>query len=155
MQKNASHDPGKLMATYLAFLRALSLISTNNHWQCQGPNFYGNHLLFERIYNDLIKLSDSAAERTVGLFGVELIDLEKQLPAIHKLTDKYSYTKFSGEENPYIMSSLEATKDFLKFSKNVYKAIKDSDDMTLGLDNLIMSISDKCEEHVYLLKQAI
>jgi hypothetical protein len=51
--------------------------------------------------------------------------------------------------------SLAAEKDFIKLSKDAYNCFEDEDKMTLGMDDMIMSISSKREEAVYLLQQVL
>jgi DNA-binding ferritin-like protein len=157
MNKMSSAPPAKIMATYVAFLRALSIIHQQNHWQCSGPTFFGNHLLFERLYNSSVELLDAAAEKAVGLFESEAIDMSNQMPVIQKLCEKYSYKNFESEftAEAFLKSSLEAEQDFIKFSKSIYDSLKESGNLSLGLDDLLMSTASKAEEAVYLLKQAL
>jgi hypothetical protein len=114
-------------AKYVAFLRALYLLHQNHHWLTYGANAYGKHLLFERIYK-------SAAD-----------NVQEQPALIQEFLTKYSHT------SEFIKYSLEAEQDFLTFSKEFYEAM--SQEMSLGLDDMIMSIAGEHETNVYLLKQ--
>lgn len=143
-----------LMGVYIAFLRALSLVHQNNHWQIKGPGYYGNHLLLERLYSDTAKGSDQAAERAVGLFGSRCVNMATQAGLIYKIVGRYT-TESDGEYKEYLLSSLKAEQDFLKLSRTTYEALKKSGAITLGLDDLIMATASNSEEHVYLLKQAL
>ena len=145
MNKLAAADPSKIMGVYVAFLRALYIIHQNNHWQFHG---YDTHLLFQRLYEAKQENADGAAEKTVGLFGEKAIDITSQIATIQKLCLKFA-------EPGGIESSLAMEEEFLKFSKNAYESIKNSGAMTHGLDDLIMSITSKSEEAVYLLRQSI
>jgi DNA-binding ferritin-like protein len=157
MNKLAAADPAKLMNAFVSYLRALYMLHQNNHWQGGGQGAYGNHLLFERLYKQKQEDADAAAEKCIGLFGPESIDLSSQMPAITKIAAKFSYTNYAGEDvsHSYLTSSLEAEQEFVKFAKNLYDALKASDAMTLGLDDLIMSIASNAETSIYLLKQAL
>ena len=51
------------------------------HWQAKGENYYGNHLLFQRIYEGMQGEIDTLAEKIVGYFdenfgkyGMEHVD---------------------------------------------------------------------------------
>jgi DNA-binding ferritin-like protein len=136
--------PVEIMSLYVAFLRALYQILQEAHWKSTGTEFYGNHLLFERLYSATQETVDDAAEKTIGVFG--------ELKDYHEIIAELC-TKF--ESDNLIESCLKAEQMFLAFSQNVYDDLKESGAMTLGLDDMIMSIASKHEVHVYLLKQAL
>ena len=133
---------------YISGLRMIYLLHQNHHWICSGNDFYGNHLLFERIYTSAQENADAAAEKFVGLFGKECLDLSAQAESIAKMLKT-----FCGDD--YLESSLRAEEFFLKYAQEFFDSLKASEDMTLGLDDLLMSISNTREEAIYLLKQAL
>lgn len=141
------NDLTELMSCYVAFLRVIYFIHQNNHWISKGTNFYGNHLLFQRIYESAQTDADLAAEKVVGLFGEECLDFNLQKTLINKLLELK-------KEDDTIKSSLEIEKKFLAFSKKVYGILEKSNKMTLGLDDMLMAIASKREESVYLLQQS-
>lgn len=140
----------KIGALYIASLKAIALIHQNNHWTAKGIAFYGDHLLFERIYNDTLKNLDEAAEKFMGLFGDACLDYDLQTDLLHKSLLKYKNLEGSPAE-----MGLEIEKDFLKFSQAAYNAFEDEGALTLGLDDMIMTIASKREEVVYLLQQSL
>lgn len=140
----------KIAALYVASLKAISLIHVHNHWTAKGIAFYSDHLLFERIYNDILKNLDMAAEKFIGLFGASCLDYETQADLLHKVLIKYKNL----EEAP-VAIALQVEKDFLKFAQQAYNIFEDEETLTLGLDDLIMSIASKHEEIVYLLQQTL
>ena len=71
-------DVPKFLATYTAFLRSLYLIHQNSHWLSKGHNFYGNHIMFQRLYESAQTNADKAAEKLIGLYGNAAIDLGEQ-----------------------------------------------------------------------------
>src|SRR5271165_2289461 len=109
----------KVGALYVATLKALAMIHQHNHWTIKGVAFYGDHLLFERIYNDTLKNLDEAAEKFIGLFGTECLDYELQATLLHQVLVKYKNL----EASP-IHAALEAEKDFLKFSQDAYNCFE-------------------------------
>jgi DNA-binding ferritin-like protein len=149
VKKLAQSDSIKLMATYVAFLRALYIIHQNGHWKCKGPNFYAHHLMFERIYKSVAADTDLAAEKTIGLFGNDSIDLFAQSKLIQQITERYS------SSDNYIENSLKAEKDFIILSKKIYNTLKESGALSLGLDDAIMAICSNRETNVYLLQQSL
>lgn len=138
----------ELCCYYVSLIRAVYLVHQNNHWITSGNNFYGNHLLFERIYKSAAEDADLAAEKFVGLFGVEVLDLHMQAQMIGKILEDFS----SGDPGH---TSIEIEKKFLDFSQKFYDIVKQEDKMSLGLDDMIMSIASNREGAVYLLKQSI
>lgn len=134
---------------YLAFLRSLYLIHQTHHWLTQGSSFYGDHLLFERIYKSAAENADLIAEKFVGLFGQEIFDCNTQAELIEKFLKEYSSNEQAGA------NSLKAESEFLKFSKEFYEFLKENDKMTLGLDDAIMQIASERETSVYLLKSKL
>lgn len=140
----------KIGALYIATLKAMTLIHQHSHWTTKGNAFYGEHLLFMRIYESAQEDLDLAAEKFMGLFGDQCLDYDLQADLLHKVLLKYKNL----EGSPTQMS-LEIEKDFLKLSREAYSAFEDDDKLTLGLDDMIMAIASKREEAVYLLQQTL
>lgn len=138
----------KVAALYIASLKGLALIHQHSHWTTKGVAFYGNHLLFERLYKSVLENVDLAAEKFIGLLGDECLDYDMQTDLLSKVLGKYSNL----EGSPLEMS-LTAEKDFIKFAKDAYNCFEEGGRMTLGLDDMIMSISSDREEAIYLLQQ--
>jgi DNA-binding ferritin-like protein len=138
----------KIAGLYLATLRAIYFIHQQNHWLAKGQNFYGNHLLFQRLYESAQNNADLAAEKFIGLFGEDGIELSFQTELFNKIINRYK----SLSKNPIAMS-LAIEKEFLKLSEDAYNLFKKEGVMTLGLDDMIMSIASNREESVYLLQQ--
>jgi DNA-binding ferritin-like protein len=140
----------KIGALYIATLKGIALIHQHNHWTTRGAPFYGDHLLFERLYNDVLKNLDMAAEKFVGLFGDRCLSYDMQADLLFKVLLKYKNL----EGSPHRMS-LQVEKDFLEFSKTAYNTFEDEGTLTLGLDDMIMEIASKHEEFCYLLQQSL
>jgi DNA-binding ferritin-like protein len=140
----------KVAALYVATLKSLAIIHQNNHWTTKGISFYGDHLLFERLYKSVLENLDEAAEKFLGLLGDECLSYEFQNELLGKVLAKYNNLEGSPVE-----MSLAAEKDFIKLSKDAYNCFEDEDKMTLGMDDMIMSISSKREGAVYLLQQVL
>jgi DNA-binding ferritin-like protein len=140
----------KISALYIATLKAISLVHQHNHWTTKGKTFYGDHLLFERLYNSALENLDLAAEKFMGLFGADCLHFTLQADLLYKILLKYK-----GLEGKPLVMSLTVEKDFIKLSSDAYKCFEDEDRLTLGLDDMIMAIASKREESVYLLQQPL
>lgn len=131
------HPPKKLLIAF-ADLRSSYEVYRNAHWQTRGPNYYGNHLLFQRLYEETAVEIDSFAEHLVGSWGSEVIEsLEIPAPAGDPLG-------LSDKITQRVSRNIEAA----------YKELKRTKQMTLGWDDLLMTISNEKESHLYLLQQA-
>lgn len=137
----------ELTNLYVAYLRAIYLTHQNSHWVSKGKEFYGNHLMFERIYKSSSEDADAAAEKMIGVFGDDALDPKLQSQFISKLLEKVS------GEDP-VETSLNVEKQFLEFSTKFYNTIKSEGKMTQGLDDMILTIANNREGACYLLGQA-
>jgi hypothetical protein len=139
----------KIAALYIATLKAIYLVHQQNHWLVKGNDFYGDHLLFQRIYESAQENVDGAAEKLITIFGDECLDYQTQADLLHKLLLKYG--KLSKDP---VACSLAIEKDFINFSKAAYETFEKENKLTLGLDDFIMATASQREEAVYLLTRA-
>lgn len=132
---------------YVSFLIAIGISHRDHHWLAKGDNFYGNHLLFDRIYKTAHDDADTAAERFVGLFGPETVNIRLQAQLISKILQETEKT-----DDP-ISASLAVEKKFLEFSEKFYKILEKQNKLTLGLEDMLPAIASNREEACYLLQQ--
>lgn len=140
----------KIANLYVATIRQMYLIHQFSHWTTRGEAFYSDHLVFERLYKSAGEDADMAAEKMIGLFGTSGVDYDMQKDFMAKLAEKYADLNGSPVE-----MSLKIEQDFLDFSKEAYSAFEDEGVLSLGLDDMIMSIASKREEACYLLQQIL
>lgn len=152
-----SHLPYGEMAAVLIFLRALATIHQSNHWATSGSTFYADHLLFDRLYGDLVGEIDDVAERAVGLGGQQLVQPVLLAGGVAEVIKKLGDGPLS--ENPTVeervQASLNAELVFMVLMQLVSKEMKEKGYLSRGTDNLLAGIEDKHEGHVYLLKQRL
>lgn len=137
------------MSALLTSLRAAAVIHQTHHWQTRGQSFYGDHLLFERLYNDTVPAIDSVAERLVGLGGVALVDPVTQTRHLARCIAQC----YEGSSGNLVQVSLHKEYKVLEAIKIVLGVLKNAGLLTDGTENLLQDIADKHEEFVYLLKQ--
>lgn len=121
---------------YVATLRAIYLIEQHCHWTTRGTGFYGDHLLFERLYKSAQDNSDLAAEKFLGCFGLEALDYCQQCELMYKIIQKYHDLV----EKP-LEQALAIEKDFLSFAEKAFKELEGQEAMTLGIDDAFTAIS--------------
>lgn len=139
----------KALTDILTILRLQYLSYQNSHWTTKGTNFYGNHLLFQRLYESVQSEVDSFGERVVGLVGPEALHLCSQISTMHELCEEWC------KEDNLAQRGLDSEMFLQKVLKEKYDALKESGELTLGLDDLIMATASNHESNIYLLKQAL
>ena len=122
------------------------LVHQNNHWAAIS---FGDHLLFQRLYEETFEIVDAAAERVVGLCGELMFEgKESVIASKFKPKDKNSIKSL-------LESSLRVEQYFIELVKKTYNSLKENDKLSLGLDDLLMSQASVGESHLYLLQQAL
>lgn len=142
--KSSSKDE---LIELLAKLEALKLNYKANHWNSSGDKSYGNHLLFQRLYEAIDEDIDVLAEKITAYYGTDSISAHNVSVKILENIKKINVKNM-------IEGSLSAEESLQENLKSVYKKMKDDNEMTLGLDDFIMALANKHETNIYLLKQA-
>jgi DNA-binding ferritin-like protein len=118
------------------------------HWQAKGPNAYGNHLLFSRLYEGITVEIDTLAEKIVGYFGEG--EVENTIIS-EKMQD---WLQKWGEVKDPMARAIKTEEDMQNVFKAAYEKLKEADDVSLGLDDFLMATANAHETHLYLLQQA-
>jgi DNA-binding ferritin-like protein len=137
------------MCGVLAVLRAQYLSYQTSHWQVVGGSFYGNHLLFERLYKSVQDQVDELAEKIVGYVGIEAVELAAQLEKIHLMCGSW------GRISCHHKRGIQSEADLQAALKIAYDTIKGAGMMTLGLDDWLLATANAHEENTYLLQQVL
>ena len=135
----------------ISCLRIVSQISQHSHWVTKGTNYYGDHLLFERIYNDVVLEVDGFAEKMVCLAGEESANPIKIAELVNENISKYMGEGTSPEV--LINNVLNASKYLMEEITFLYSELESSDGLSLGLDDMLTAMHSSHETHVYLLEQ--
>jgi DNA-binding ferritin-like protein len=139
---------------YLSFDIAIRNLYQSLHWGTNGENFYEDHLLFERLYNEIAEEVDGLAEKFIGIDSHEIacpIKISKDICDIYE--NLISDFKITGDPNLFIEHAMFVEKSFLKISESFYDALEEDGLLTMGLDDLLTAIYSKHEDNIYLLKQ--
>ena len=137
----------KVAGLYVATLKAIYFCYQQNHWNSKGPNFYQQHLLFERLYKKTADEIDAAAEKMIGIFGDNPLEFNFQVEMMSKVLKKYSNIP------DFIDLSIKIENDFIKFSEEAFNCFASEKNLSLGLNDFIMSLCNVHEENIYLLTQ--
>lgn len=143
------------LSVLLVHLRYLAMIHQTHHWTTKGDPFYGDHLLFQRLYEEVVSEIDSVAEKVIGLGSIANVDISLQMKQVMSLVQGYGMTSTLPQPSDLARRSYQAEMSFLKVVAHLVDHIKECGMMTRGLDNMIAGIEDSHESAVYLLKQRI
>lgn len=131
------------MCDLMSKLRVLHWQLWTAHWQASGPTSYGDHLLFERLYGEVLGGIDEVAEKLVARFGPRAVD-----------------PNLTSNPNPSLklQGSLVNIPTLLDNEKIVLEAldvllIKAGSDN--ALQDLFQSMCSKHDTHCYLLRQRL
>lgn len=147
--------PYPQLSVFLVQLKFLSQIHQTHHWTTKGDPFYGDHLLYSRLYDGIAGEVDSIAEKAVGLGSTANVDLVLQTSQIMKLVQGYGMSSTIPQQSELAKRSYLAEMNFLKVASCLAESMKECGTLTRGLDNMLQGIEDKHENHVFLLKQRI
>jgi DNA-binding ferritin-like protein len=147
--------PYPQLSVLLVHLKFLAAVHQNHHWITKGEPFYGDHLLFQRLYDSVVEEVDSVAEKAIGLGSTANVDLVLQTSQCLKLVQGYGMTTTIPQPAELAKRSYLAEMNFLKVASHLVEHMKECGTLTRGLDNLIAGIEDKHEGSVYLLKQRV
>lgn len=138
----------KELPVLLAMIQASATIHQSYHWTVSGDNFYSQHLLMERLYNNSFEGIDPLAERIVGITNTSnLLRPEKLLNLQYLVVELVEQLdNVGGTERSYAIEMI-----VLGMIKKIVSLYERQDRLTEGLSNLLDELADKHEESVYLL----
>lgn len=131
----------------IATLRALYLYYQTAHWLSLGSQYYGDHLLFERLYTATLADVDIVGEKALGITqNDEAVSLVKNLEMVTKIIGHMDHAP-----DAFFSSALKLEKAFIKLCDDQVKNDANSE----GVKNMFAGFEDKHEGHVYLLQQRL
>lgn len=143
---NGENVPPALLEAFLA-LRASYFVYRNAHWQVRGQNAYGNHLLFERLYNETATVIDNMAEAMVGSFGVDVIDGQEDAVA--------AWEKTFGRGTTCLERAFMAAAEVGRRLEDAIEELRAVGELSAGWDDVLITTAGGNRRHLYLLQQAM
>jgi DNA-binding ferritin-like protein len=140
------------LGAVLVLLRGASHVHQTHHWQTKGGQFYGDHLLFMRLYEDSQPFIDQIAERAVGAGHFQLVDARKQAMGVAGLVNLWTRGGFENADG-MMAHSLDVERCVVDCVSKARRGLEARGELSDGTDNLIQGVADKHEEFVYLLQQ--
>jgi len=137
------------LVSLLSLMGAASQLHQLHHWQVTGEQYYGDHILLQRLYEDDGGFIDTLAEKIIGHFG--MIPPAQFSQTMTKFIENFAPASL--DPDSMFMSSLEIEKVVLSTITSVRQGLEAAGELSDGFDNLLQGIADKHEEFVYLLQQ--
>ena len=139
------------LAAFLAATEGLQVIHHAHHWQTKGEPFYGDHLLYQRLYEAILAEIDLIGEKLIGVSKeTALTNYFKRVKAMEMFLKAVTHS-----EKPYVVVSHDAELTYVRLGEELMDKLQQSNLLTRGLEQMLGNILDKHEEHVYLLDQRI
>jgi len=147
-------DPYHPLALVLAALQAASLVHQSHHWRMRGTAFYGDHLLFMRLYEDGQTFIDQVAERAVGASqDVSLVNPLRQVHLMHAMMEALYGSFAEPSPDQMVRLSYDFEVKVLALIKAAIAALEQSGSLSHGISNLLEGAADAHEVFIYLLGQ--
>jgi DNA-binding ferritin-like protein len=145
------------LSVILSVARAITMLHQTNHWSAKNDSYYGDHLLFDRLYNETLADIDTVAERVVGLACVEHVNITIQAKQVCKLIcEVFSNTNVGIPHTQELMQrSYNAEMKYKKWVDICKNKLQARGCLTYGTDDLLAAIANKIEGRIYLLKQRL
>jgi len=144
------------LAVLLAWLKVTAQVHQVHHWTASGDPFYGDHLLFDRLYSGVTENVDTVAEKMVGVGCSDLADptmLMKHMKAIQD--GVYQMRPGLPQPGDLATRSIEMEKTVIDVLDMCKASLSSKNLLTTGVDNMLADLADSHEGNVYLLKQRL
>jgi DNA-binding ferritin-like protein len=137
------------MKELLYLLRAMHIYSHNCHHLVKGPLFFGDHEFFNDAYTQLLSDYDSVAERIVGMYTDEALQLQELMVQVsNKLQDAPSTG--APDNKVFFEHQLKMENRLTDLIAKIVQV-----GVSNGTEQLITEISNKSEPRKYFIKQRI
>lgn len=130
----------------------LNLVYQTAHWLSKGNQSYSDHLLYERLYNEVSGTLDNIAEKWIPIFGEDSINPS----SVSSLSAEHLSPLKNTEPTPenLIKITTKFQKEALRLTTELYEK-KKKENMSLGMDDFLMSLCSDHEHRLYLLSQRV
>lgn len=145
------------LGVLLAFLNAVYRIHQSNHWRCGGVGFYGDHLMFQKLYEKMADEIDTVAERAIGKGDTQIVDPMTQSRMQHSVCQWICgiYGSEGDSARDYIALSLAAEECLMSAIEMSRISMQNSGCITTGIENMLDDLADAHESSQYLLRRAL
>jgi DNA-binding ferritin-like protein len=129
----------------LGAFKCAELLHHHSHLVVKGD--YSDHLLLGELYSAYVEHFDSFAEKGIITYGEQLVAVD----GILKMQMMCYKQQTLGQDA--IQNALAMEKHILMELTELYNELKGTEELSLGLDDLIMATCSGIERNIYLLTQ--
>ena len=153
-------EPYGELGAVVGMLEGLNVLMQTYHWKTNGDSFFGDHTLFQKIYEGIDTQIDAVGEKAVGL-GSGRLASAKDIVAVMDtfllyVRENQSVTRGAENMADALARRAKYAEDvFVETTEELMNSLKEKGYLTKGLDNLLAGILDQHEAYGYLLKQRI
>ncbi len=138
------------MKHLLSLLRAMHLFAHSAHNLCSGQTFHEDHAFFGGLYEAFSDDYDDLAERLIGLFGTDHMNLNEILASAQKLLEGCPSNKVTDNKVFYVHQlkyeeALQAEVEHICHIKGISQ----------GVIQLLGDMANKSEMRVYKINQRL
>lgn len=141
----------KALLGVLAMLRAMVWEYYTSHWKVRGFTFYGNHLLFSRLYEHIQGEFDGLAEKIIGVAGEDPAGID----TLPQMTMAQAWLS----SIDHIDCRFERAENMERMLLDAIKQAKDACEagglLSPGIENMLDQMYDDHEGHIYLIQQTL
>ena len=130
-----------------AAIRAEQQLFWTFHWRAKGSEYYGDHLLYQRLYEARTEEIDRMGEVIMALGGAEAVDPIRSWVAVKDVIDM----TVASELPDYVRAEGLVRETLARL--NAANSLLGTAPFALAVNNVLAGISDKHLEALYLLKQ--
>lgn len=155
-RRNGEAKDAEVLLSLLEALVATRWVHQIAHWQSSGPTYYGDHLLFQRLYEKVDEEVDDVAEKAVALSRGVTVDATRILSnAAECVTRSSTEVPPTRSSEDLAARSWSAENAVLRSVRMVRSRLESAGSLSLGIDNMLAQIADTHEKHLYLLGQRL
>ena len=133
----------------LAHLRTLHWCYWTAHWRAKGDPAYGDHLLFQRLYEGMVDEIDGLAEKCVAYFGEGAVCPVSQMRTAQMLVQQI-------HESGDLTTGLQMSEDVLqRVIRQLRDRLSESGELSVGLEDYLGGLANAHETNQYLLGQRL
>ena len=111
--------------------------------------------MFDRIYTEYQADFDGIVEKVIGITNDEDAACPNRiLEGASELLQAYR-TPCNCDALTIATTALELTKDYINYLEQMFDALEEDGNLSLGLNDMIAAHANRYETHIYLLQQRI
>lgn len=130
--------------TAWASLRAAHHVLWTLHWQAEGASSYGDHLLYQRLYEARVAEIDRVAELIGALFGPAALDMHASWERAAAFIDAVDAKSGPARALQTVEHAMEAVEAAVEANDGKHAT---------AADNVFAGIADALDNAYYLLAQ--